>query len=364
MKKCYAAIEFKAGSSPGTIKQGPDGHADGKLSISGLAAARRDGCPATKKVSRAVLEDLMYSRSPIAARATAIEAVRKVRDGEYDLFDFVYTARFGKPAFGSGKVGAYKTKNAVSVIHDRCKKRGSRVPVVGERVKYVVRGGDASNPKEKRIAPLAEDPVYLFEKGVDIDIRHYVRVVEDAAAQILRFVVLPNFLPPETSGAGTSTQNRKWIDAARKVIFANSTATRISPAPFVKPRVGIARFFKVTHACPVCKARVDAPGLCAWCRSSPGVVEARMGDLRASIDDAEVSVASHRSQCVACVKHNGAVDIEDAIEKCSVGADCDNFFRRKTSVLRLGLLRRKISLVQEGESPPKRPNVSNEIHGQ
>lgn len=151
-KKRYAGLMY-------TKPEKPD-----YIDVKGLQLVRRDNCPLVKDVSNAILDKIMYQRCADQAIEQARACVLRVLRQEEPLEKFVVS----KALRGDYKNTAQPHLYVAKKIQRRT---GQPVPS-GVRVPFVF-VADASNP-DGLLAERAEDPEYVREHGLDLDVLHYL----------------------------------------------------------------------------------------------------------------------------------------------------------------------------------------------
>jgi DNA polymerase delta subunit 1 len=137
------------------------------IDVKGLQLVRRDNAPIVKDVSNAILNTVMYERSPEKAITYARESVLRVLRNEEPLEKFIISK-----ALRNG----YKNPDSLPhvIVARKLQQRRGFPPASGERVPYVfIR--DSQNPDGLQ-AQRAEDPGYVKENPdiVELDTLYYI----------------------------------------------------------------------------------------------------------------------------------------------------------------------------------------------
>lgn len=144
-----------------------------KIKVRGMETVRRDWCDLTSKTLKTCLE-LMLKEGKVDE---AVEHVRSVvmqlqnldlsKDPKI-LEDLTLTRRYTKSK------GSYKNKQPHVQLVEKIKNRGGQPPGVGDRVPFVIVQGMRSKKSKELFVNRAEDPAYVLEKNMPLDIEYYV----------------------------------------------------------------------------------------------------------------------------------------------------------------------------------------------
>lgn len=134
------------------------------VDIKGLQIVRRDNCPLVRDVSSKVLDAIMLDMSPERAVTIARESVVRLLSGKESLDSLVVS----KALRADYKNAAQPHVTVASKIAAR---RGFPVPY-GERVPYVFVDDPAN--RDVLLHLRAEDPTYVAENGLDVDVLYYL----------------------------------------------------------------------------------------------------------------------------------------------------------------------------------------------
>lgn len=133
--------------------------------MKGLQLVRRDNAPIVRRVSKRMLDILMYEQSFERALEFAQQEIAKVIDGDIVWDEFVVRKALR---------GGYKNPDSLPhVIVGRKRTQRGNPPYTGERVPfvYVIDADEADQLQSKR----AEDPAYALEHGLKLDLLYYVQ---------------------------------------------------------------------------------------------------------------------------------------------------------------------------------------------
>lgn len=135
------------------------------LDVKGLQLVRRDNCPLVKDVSSAILNKIMYERSAEQAIEEARACVLRVLRHEEPLDKFVVSKALRADYKNTAQPHLYVAKKILQ-------RTGQPVPS-GVRVPYVF-VHDPANP-DGLLAARAEDPGYVRERGLQLDVLYYIQ---------------------------------------------------------------------------------------------------------------------------------------------------------------------------------------------
>lgn len=134
------------------------------IDTKGISLVRRDNCPLVKDVSQAILDAIMYDRSPAKAVDVAAAHIRDVLAGTVDVAKFVVSKTLR---------GGYKNPSQPHVfVANKIRQRRGYPVNHGERVPYVFLE-DLSKPDALQ-AERAEDPAYVAEHNLPLDVLYYI----------------------------------------------------------------------------------------------------------------------------------------------------------------------------------------------
>ncbi len=164
-EKCYSPLLlFAKKRYSGLMYTKPD--KSDYLDSKGIQLVRRDNCPLVKTISKGILDKIMYEKDIDGAMEFAREQLRLVMSGKVDIKEFILSKTL--------RVG-YKNDNLPHLqvarkIEDRNgpgsgPKSGDRVPFVFVQTKG----------KKDLGSTKAEDPAYVTEQGLKIDLLYYLK---------------------------------------------------------------------------------------------------------------------------------------------------------------------------------------------
>ena len=135
------------------------------IDVKGLQLVRRDNAPIVKKVSQAILDAIMYGQSTENALKAARESVMQVISGNEPIESFVTTKALR---------GSYVNPEAQPhvVVARKIKERTGESVVSGERVPFVFVVDNHID--SAKISQRAEDPAYVVEHNLPIDVLYYL----------------------------------------------------------------------------------------------------------------------------------------------------------------------------------------------
>ena len=144
--------------------QGRDGnmHMD-CIDVKGLQLVRRDNIPYVREVSKEVLDIILESKNPEAAKNLAHERAVQLLDGQIPIEKLTLSQKLAD---------SYKSNNLPHVqVRDKIRNRspGSE-PQSGDRVQFVI--VETDDPRHRQFEK-AEDPKWVLEKGINLDYQYY-----------------------------------------------------------------------------------------------------------------------------------------------------------------------------------------------
>lgn len=148
-KKRYAGLIYEEPSRPK------------KVDMKGIEAVRRDNCELVKNVVQKCLDKILYEKDIEGAIHHVKETVRKLYLEQIDMSELVISKTFTKET--------YAAKQTHATLVKKLRDRGQEVGI-GERIPYVIVKGD----KKMLTHEKSEDPLYVIEKGLQIDREYYI----------------------------------------------------------------------------------------------------------------------------------------------------------------------------------------------
>lgn len=130
-----------------------------KLDQKGLASVRRDSCPLVSIVMNKVLKRILIQRDVDGALAFVKKTIDDILHNKADISKLIISKTLAPN---------YTNPQPHAVLTERMKKRDGVGPNVGDRVDYVIMGGN------DKLYNRAEDPLYVLEHNIQIDSRYYL----------------------------------------------------------------------------------------------------------------------------------------------------------------------------------------------
>lgn len=135
------------------------------LDAKGLETVRRDNCLLASETMQRCLDLLLLERDPRAAEQYVRKVVSRLHNNEVSISLLIITKSYSR------KPHEYANKQSHIMLAERMKKRpGARVYNLGDRVAYVV----ARKEKNAKMFDKAEDPLYVIENDIPIDVNYYI----------------------------------------------------------------------------------------------------------------------------------------------------------------------------------------------
>jgi len=130
-----------------------------KIDVKGLQVVRRDSCPFVRETLKALLGQVLESSDPLPVIAAARKAAQELMTGQVHMEKLLMSKQLAS---------SYKVPMAHVAVRDKIRARapGSE-PQQGDRVSFVIIKGDG------KMYEKAEDPVWVKEKGLEIDYHYY-----------------------------------------------------------------------------------------------------------------------------------------------------------------------------------------------
>jgi DNA polymerase delta subunit 1 len=149
-KKRYAAKMYEKKGDAVVFK---------KIDVKGLQVVRRDSCPFVRETLKALLAQVLESSDPLPVIEAARKAAQELMTGQVPMEKLLMSKQLAS---------SYKVPMAHVAVRDKIKARapGSE-PQQGDRVPFVIIKGDG------KMYEKAEDPVWVKEKGLEIDYHYY-----------------------------------------------------------------------------------------------------------------------------------------------------------------------------------------------
>jgi DNA polymerase I len=134
-----------------------------RIVMKGIETVRKDWCGLTEKVLSKVLEFLLKEGSVEKAMGYVREVIKDLEEGKIEMEDLIITKSLSR------RLHEYKgIQPHVELVKRMMKRSPEKVPMVGDRVNFVIVAGP------ELISKRAEDPEYVLEKGLKIDAKYYI----------------------------------------------------------------------------------------------------------------------------------------------------------------------------------------------
>ncbi|MGC9058938.1 MAG: DNA-directed DNA polymerase [Candidatus Aenigmatarchaeota archaeon] len=152
-KKRYAGIAVE--ESEGGYKE--------KMVMKGIETVRKDWCNLTEKVLSTVLNILLKEGNTQKAFEYVREVIKNIESGNVDIEDLTITKSLSR------NLSEYKgVQPHVELVKKLMKRSPEKVPVIGDRVSYVIVAGP------DLVSKRAEDPEYVVQNKIKIDAKYYI----------------------------------------------------------------------------------------------------------------------------------------------------------------------------------------------
>ena len=134
-----------------------------KVDVKGLETVRRETTPFVKKTLERCLSLILLEKDGIQkAIDYAKKRIKLLRSGGVDINELIITKQFN---------GKRKTKQPhVELAYKMAKRDSSSAPQMGSRIPYVL----VKSHKNDATSDKAEDPLYAFKNGIEIDFEFYL----------------------------------------------------------------------------------------------------------------------------------------------------------------------------------------------
>ncbi|CCF60602.1 hypothetical protein KAFR_0K02460 [Kazachstania africana CBS 2517] len=131
-----------------------------KLDQKGLASVRRDSCSLVSIVMNKVLKMILIGRDVDGALEFVKKTIGDILHNRVDISKLIISKTLAPN---------YTNPQPHAVLADRMKKRDGIGPNVGDRVDYVITGGN------DKLYNRAEDPLYVLEQNLQVDSKYYLQ---------------------------------------------------------------------------------------------------------------------------------------------------------------------------------------------
>ena len=152
-KKRYAAKMYEKKGDDVVFK---------KIDVKGLQVVRRDNCPYVREVCKDILETILETSDPLPSIEKARKAAKDLKAGLVPM---------EKLRMSKQLASEYKSKSIahVSVVQKMRERVPGSEPQQGDRVPFVIVQG----PKNAKMFERAEDPQYVREHNLNLDLDYY-----------------------------------------------------------------------------------------------------------------------------------------------------------------------------------------------
>ncbi|CCE62608.1 hypothetical protein TPHA_0C04580 [Tetrapisispora phaffii CBS 4417] len=252
-----------------------------KLDQKGLASVRRDSCPLVSIVMNKVLKMILIERNVDGALAYIKSVIDELLHNKADISKLIISKTLAPN---------YTNPQPHQVLTERMKRRDGVGPNVGDRVDYIIIGGN------DKLYNRAEDPLYALEHNIQVDSRYYLtNQLQNPIISIIAPII------------GEKQANSMFVVKSIKI----NTGTM---------KGGLMGFMKKVEVCRYCKGPLtkgESP-LCSNCKERSG--ELYMKTLY-EVRDLQEKFARVWTQCQRCAGtlHNEVL--------CS-NKNCDIFYMR------------------------------------
>ncbi|EDO17646.1 hypothetical protein Kpol_1004p20 [Vanderwaltozyma polyspora DSM 70294] len=130
-----------------------------KLDQKGLASVRRDSCPLVSIVMNKVLKKILIDRDVDNALAYVKQIIDNLLHNKVDISQLIISKTLAPN---------YTNPQPHAILAERIRKREGSGPNTGDRVDYVIMGGN------DKLYNRAEDPLYVLEHNLQLDSKYYL----------------------------------------------------------------------------------------------------------------------------------------------------------------------------------------------
>ena len=259
-----------------------------KMDCKGIETVRRDNCGLVRTMVDTCLKTILMERDTRAAAEYVKTVIRDLLMNRVDISELIITKALHKTEEDS------KSAQAHVVLASKMKERDpNTAPVLGDRVPYViVKGVKGAKAFEK-----AEDPIFVLENNIPIDVQHYLD--HHLSQPILRlFEAIMD--KPQTLLSG---------DHTRQISMATPTTG------------GLMKFVSVTLTCLGCRTPLKAGQgtVCEHCRKDEADI------CRRTVDNVSAMQAQFARLWTQCQRCQGSLHQE----VLCTSRDCPIFYRRR-----------------------------------
>ncbi|AGO14239.1 AaceriAFL189Wp [[Ashbya] aceris (nom. inval.)] len=252
-----------------------------KLDQKGLASVRRDSCPLVSIVMNKILRMILIERNVPGALKFVENTIEDLLQNKADISKLIISKTLAPN---------YTNAQPHAILAERMKKRDGVGPNVGDRVDYVIIGGN------DKLYNRAENPLYVLEQNIQLDSKYYLTTqLQNPVVSIIAPII------------GEKQANAMFIVKSIKIATSNQKG-------------GLMGFIKKVQTCKGCRGplRKNEGPLCYSCRERSGELY-----LKAISDVRELEEKFSRlwTQCQRC---SGSLHNEVL---CS-NQNCDIFYMR------------------------------------
>jgi hypothetical protein len=157
---------------------GKDGELQDLIDVKGVESVRRDSSLMVSEAVATVLRKLLSERNPLSAASYVANLVDDLRTGRADLNKLIISKSLSKLP------EQYPAPAAHVELAKRLKLRSpATAPRVGDRVPYIL----VARPPDKTagLSTGGEDPAYVLEQGLSIDVHEYVEMLRKPMQRML-----------------------------------------------------------------------------------------------------------------------------------------------------------------------------------
>lgn len=252
-----------------------------KLDQKGLASVRRDSCSLVSIVMNKVLKKILIERDVEGALGYVRTVIDDILQNRVDISKLIISKTLAPN---------YTNPQPHAVLTERMKKRDGMGPNVGDRVDYVITGGN------DKLYNRAEDPLYVLEHNLQVDSKYYLNnQLQNPIISIIAPII------------GDKKANAMFVVKSIKINTGNTKG-------------GLMSFVKKVEACKGCRAplKKGESSLCANCQSrSSEIFIKELYDVR----ELEEKFARLWTECQRC-----AGNLHSEV-LCS-NKNCDIFYMR------------------------------------
>ncbi|EPR79322.1 DNA polymerase delta catalytic subunit [Spraguea lophii 42_110] len=136
-----------------------------RIDTKGIETVRRDNCELVREVIEECLNKLLIKMDIEGAKNYVKNVIKNLYLERIDISKLIISKSLAKEG------DKYLAKQAHVELVEKMKKRDQgNIPVLGDRVSYVIVQGDKKTPMYER----SEDPIYVLENNIPIDKEYYL----------------------------------------------------------------------------------------------------------------------------------------------------------------------------------------------